>query len=632
VIPENRISPLSSSGASGGSSSLSQRIRDVTEVSPSAVSVTKTWRGQSRFRSPSPVATRATFCVLGLALLNCLVYWPVRHFDFVQYDDDEYIFNNQTVRAGLTWWGFVWSFVDAHVFNWHPVTWISHMLDCQLFGVNAAAHHLVNVALHAVNCALLFLLLRRMTEAFWRSAFVAALFALHPLRVESVAWISERKDVLSGLFFMLTLLSYALYAEAANSRASSSKVQSSKLKAQSSTSGASFWQVLRRSFASTLFLAQSSKFYYVLCLAFFCLGLLSKPMLITVPFVLLLLDFWPLQRFKLQISNSLRQNSTRTMPLVSSIRHRTSRVIELLSEKVPFLVLSVVVSLIAFWSQRSGGAIVSLKSEGVATRLQTVAAAYLGYFEKFFWPHELTILYLRPESIPLGTTLVAVCIFIPPTVLALLSLRHLTQADASRITYHGSHMVCHLSDFTPAFAIGWLWFLIMLVPVCGLIQVGPQLMADRYTYLPSIGLAILVAWSLSHAMQLLRAMDCDTRIVGEGLPSASRRVEALIFGLGSFAAILLLACVVTTRHQLTYWQDTETLMTHALELNPNNPIAHQDLAIYYSRHGQLEAARTHRRRVRELEPGVQADSIDRSDSVAQRLKPVSEFGNQQTNE
>src|ERR1017187_3928593 len=293
---------------------------------------------------------RTVLVCLLLGIVTLALYWPVRHYDFVQYDDDDYVFDNTTVRMGLSWWGFVWSFISAHAANWHPLTWLSHMLDCQLFGLNAGAHHLTNALLHSVNAVLLFLLLRSMTGAFWRSAFVAALFAWHPLRVESVAWVSERKDVLSGFFFMLTLWAYVQYA----------KLQTRFLAVADTNAPP---QAPPRKTAS-------ASFFYRLSLIFFLLGLLSKPMLVTVPFVLILIDFWPLNR--LQPSDRSASNE----PPLNVWTFRAGR--GLLMEKAPFFLLSIIFGLITIFAQKSGGSLIPVESEGVLQRIENALIAYPG--------------------------------------------------------------------------------------------------------------------------------------------------------------------------------------------------------------------------------------------------------------
>ena len=471
---------------------------------------------------------------LVLVLITLAVYWPVRHYDFVQYDDPDYVLENQTVQNGITWYGLEWAFVDVHVYNYHPVTWLSHMLDCQFFGVNAGAQHLVNVSFHAINSMLLFLALRMITGAFWRSSFVAAFFAWHPLRVESVAWISERKDVLSGFFFIAMLFAYAKYANAKIEKPKAEPPQPSSIK--------------------TPILPFSPGLYYWVSVGCFALGLLSKPMLVTVPFVLLLLDFWPLRRLDFTTSGSSFIPWSRLGPLIC--------------EKTPFILLSLGVGLITFAAQHSGGAVVSLSSEGFSSRVATMLIGYLGYLEKTFWPNPLTFLYLRPASFPVTTILIAALVILGISAICLRSFCRGLPVESP-----GSAIV-----------FGWFWFLVMLLPVCGLLQAGPQLMADRYTYLPSIGLGIIIAWGANELALKFPAIG------------ASRVV---LFAVG-IAALGL--CVNCARHQLGFWQNTETLMMHALTIDPNNYVAHQNLSVYYSKIGNIQAASDHRQRFRQLNP------------------------------
>ena len=428
------------------------------------------------------------WCILAcafLVLVTLAVYWPARHYKFVAYDDDAYVYNNPTVRAGLTWAGVEWSFVDRQANNWHPLTWISHMTDCQFFGLNAGGPHLVNVAFHCANAVLLFLLLQALTrrnietpsqppDVFWRNLFVAALFALHPLRVESVAWISERKDVLSGFFGLLTLLCYAKYAF-------------SSVRPQLSLP-------------------------YRLAVLFFACSLLSKPMLVTLPLVMLLLDYWPLQRL-----NNITPS-------------------RLLIEKWPFFLLTAVFCVITLFAQNPG-----LPSQKVAqsNRLESIAVNYLGYLEKLFWPQNLSFLYLRPDSIPLEQFALALLALAFISALAFIYWRR-----------------------CPAFAVGWLWFLIMLLPVSGVVSLGRLSIADRYTYLPSIGFYLMVTWGLAD-------------LAGKLFPM---RVKQIL--LGTVAIVVLAICAVLSRQQLSYWQNTQTFYEHALKMDPNNYVAQQNFNIY----------------------------------------------------
>jgi hypothetical protein len=492
-------------------------------------------------------------------LVTLAIYWPARHYDFVQYDDPDYVSSNQTVCDGLSWWGLAWSVVDAHASNWHPLTWLSHMLDCQLFGLDAGWHHLVSVLLHCVNGALLFLLLRMMTGAFWRSAIVAAVFAWHPLRVESVAWISERKDVLSGFFFMLTLLAYAKYVSNAESRGSGGEGRGPNTShaPRGTPASSPVPSHQSRATAHQSPAANRATFWYALALLAFALGLLSKAMLVTTPCILLLIDFWPLNRLQ-----ALKVRSA-APALPGGWDWRVLR--GLLQEKAPFFFLAAGVGVITFLAQASSGAVVSLRSEDLASRIGTVVRGYVGYLEKAFWPHDLAVLYLRPPAFPLGSLVFGVVILLGVSLAAGMSYRR-----------------------RPYLAVGWLWFISMLAPVSGLVQTGLQFMADRYTYLPAIGLGLMIVWGAHELAAALR-------------PGPHRQ-----FLLAAMASVILAGCVVATRCQLGYWQNTRTLMEHALEVDPGNYVAHQNLAVYFSKLGQVGSARAHRQRVLELDPALRA--------------------------
>jgi len=455
---------------------------------------------------------RTGFAGLLLGLATLAIYWPVRHYDFIDYDDDGYVFNNPTVRAGLSWWGLVWSFVDQHECNWHPLTWLSHMLDCQLFGLHAGAHHLVNVLFHCANAVLLLLLLNSMTGKIGRSAFVAALFALHPLRVESVAWIAERKDVLSGFFFMLTLWLYVLHVKRQVAKPAAGDVSTGSLKESPGN-------------RHLVFLRWS--------LVCFALGLLAKPMLVTVPFVLLLLDFWPLQRIK--DFQSKAANPGTSVKRTSIFSPQLSK---LLLEKLPFFLFSIVVGIITLFAQRAGGGWVSTDSPW-GPRLAGVVIGYWDYIEKLLWPQNLSFLYLRSDHVSAAEFFLAAGVLSGISIFAVVRLRR-----------------------QPWLAVGWLWFVIMLLPVSGLLQLARLSIADRYTYLPAIGFYLMAVWGIMEGLGAL----------------LSQRVCRTLAAVG--AVVILLACVVLTRQQLGYWQNTGTLMEHALTINPSNYVARVDLDIY----------------------------------------------------
>jgi len=437
----------------------------------------------------------ALVCLL-LALAVLAVYWPVRHYDFIDYDDDNYVFDNSAVRAGWSWGGIVWAFVDRQAVNWHPLTWLSHMTDCQWFGLNPGAHHLINVLFHCANSVLLLLLLNTLTGAFWRSAFVAAVFALHPLRVESVAWISERKDVLSGCCFMLTLWMYVLYAKA------------------------------RRASGPDRIRGRRGIFY-TLSVFFFLLGLLSKPMVVTIPLVLLLLDCWPLQRLTFFKPNE---------PLPSgagSISPEPCR--SVFFEKWPYFLLSAVFGIITLWAQQNA---LPPQTLNLFPRVEGMVVAVLSYLEKLLWPRNLSFLYLRPEQFPPAQVLLALLVVSSISALAVLNLRRRTWL-----------------------AVGWLWFLVMLLPVTVVI-LSRLFIADRYTYLSGIGFFLMVTWGIGDAAGAL----------------LSRRIRGVLATVS--AAVILLICSVLTRQQLAYWQNTRTLMEHALKVDPNNHVARINLHIY----------------------------------------------------
>jgi hypothetical protein len=424
-------------------------------------------------------SSRRILAVALLVIATLAVYWPARQYRFVAYDDDDYVYNNQHVRDGVTWEGVEWSLVDRQANNWHPLTWLSHMLDCQVFGLNAGGPHMVNVAFHCANAVLLFLLLETLmglgasppqNNFFWRNVFVAALFALHPLRVESVAWISERKDVLSGFFGLLSLLCYAKYA-------------TSNAKPKASIS-------------------------YRLAVVFFACSLLAKPTLVTLPLVMLLLDYWPLQRFAL----------------------------DRMSEKWPFFALAAIFCIITLVAQQPG---LPGQNMDLLTRMESIAVNYFGYVEKLLWPQNLSFLYLRPDTIPIGQFLLAVLVLPGISVVAFACRRR-----------------------CPAVAVGWLWFVIVLLPMCGIVSLGRLSIADRYTYLSSIGFYLMITWGLAEAL-------------GKSLTAFAKQIL-----LGTAAVIILAACAVLSRHQLAYWQNSETLFDHALKVDPNNDVAEQNRHIY----------------------------------------------------
>jgi protein O-mannosyl-transferase len=415
---------------------------------------------------------------LSLIVLVWLVFGQTLWHDFINYDDPRYVYENTTITSGLSVSGIAWAFTHIHSMNWHPLTTISHMLDCQLYGLKAGWHHFTNVFLHTIAVILLFIALHQMTGAFWRSGFVAALFAIHPLRVESVAWIAERKDVLSGFFFMLTLLVYVYYVRLPQ---------------------------IRR--------------YLIVVFVFAC-GLMSKPMLVTLPFVLLLLDSWPLERIK---------------------GHVWNRVLE----KVPLIALSAVSSIATFLAQK--GAVGWTEELPILERINNAVVSYVLYIWQMLWPVNLAVFYPHPENrLRLWEVIASFLLLICVTAIAIT-----------------------LRKRRPYLITGWLWYLGMLVPVIGLVQVGWQGRADRYTYLPQIGLYMAVTWAV---------VDL----------TASWRHQRTILSAAALLTILVLSWRAWA--QTWYWRDSETLFKHALAVTTNNDVAENNLGIVFLRQGKLDEA------------------------------------------
>ncbi len=453
----------------------------------------------------SKTKSRAPMLIcLALALVTLAAYWPVFQCGFTNYDDDLYVTKNPWVQSGLTWGGLGWAFTANQSFNWHPLTWISHMADCELYGLDPAGHHATNLLFHIANSLLLFLVLRRMTGALWRSAFVAALFALHPLHVESVAWVSERKDVLSTFFYLLTLGAYVRYVE-------ESKVGSPK-----------------------------SKVFYCLTLMVFALGLMAKPMLVTLPCLLLLLDFWPLRRMPATMRVLGREPGRGEAE--QGVASRTT-LAWLIVEKLPLLALSLASSIATLWAQH--GAVGTLKCP-LLYRLANADLSYVRYIRKMVWPDKLVVLYPFPHVFVIWQVVVAA-----------LALGYLTVLAVRHAKAH------------PYLLVGWLWYLGTLVPVIGVVQVGGQSMADRYTYFPLLGLFIIIAWG------------------GYDLASRWRLRPA---ALGSLAVLSLAACIPVTHAQTGYWKNSVTLCQHALRYTSDNFIIKCNLAEGYYDQGQLDEA------------------------------------------
>ena len=445
--------------------------------------------------------------VLALLLIvgSFSLYAPVGRHPFANYDDDRYVADNVHVRSGLSWESIKWAFTTYDEGNWHPVTWLSHMVDCQLFGVDPAGHHYVNVALHGVNAALLFLVLYGASGFLWRSFVVAALFGLHPLNVESVAWVAERKNILSMLFFLLALGVYGWYARRPG---------------------------VKR---------------YSLVAVFFALGLMAKPQIITFPFILLLWDYWPLRRVgparePAQSGSATIESKTWTW---------------LLLEKLPLFAMCLPSALLTMRAQTAEGAVTSFKRYSLAVRLANAVVSYTKYLGKTWWPSRLSVLYpYQPDSLTkLQISLSVLLLVLISAGVAVAGRRYLT--------------------------VGWLWFLGTLVPMIGLVQVGVQAMADRYAYLPLIGLFIAIGWAIADLAQ---------------------RFHVSTKWLGAICAVLLGSLGWATLRQMSYWKDDLTLWSHAAAVTSGNYVAEDGMGNALLARGALEEAMPHFRTAAAIHP------------------------------
>ena len=447
---------------------------------------------------------RPRLICLGLIAVILAVYLQTGNHPFCTFDDNEYVYANSHVATGLTGANIAWAFTSVESANWHPITWLSHMVDVQFYGLNPRGHHLTNVVLHIIGSLLLFLLLLRTTGALWQSSFLAAMFALHPLHVESVAWVAERKDVLSAIFWFLTLLFYSEYV------------------------------------------AQRKKGRYLLALVCFVLGLMSKPMLVTLPLVMLLMDFWPLERYR-------RQEREDGPPQSSG------RLLALIKEKIPFFACSLLSGLVTIYAQHSGGALVNLHTAPFGYRMENALVAYLKYIGKTLWPLDLAVYYPLPFVIPLWQVFGSLLILVLATALTILARRK-----------------------RPYLAVGWLWFLVTLLPVIGIIQVGEQSMADRYSYLPMTGLLIMFAW---------------------GVPDLTKCLPHRNAILAPLAGMLITASAILAWHQIGYWRDNIVLYRHTLEVTAGSRVIHNDLGIALAEKGDLGAAIPQFQQALRLDPG-----------------------------
>jgi protein O-mannosyl-transferase len=453
-----------------------------------------------------------------LVATTWLVFGQTLRHDFVNLDDHTYVYENPQITQGLTTDSLIGAFTHTHARNWHPLTTISHMLDCQLYGLQAGWHHFTNVVLHTLALLLLFLVLNQMTGAFWQSAFVASLFAIHPLHVESVAWVSERKDVLSAVFFMLTLGAYVCYVR------------------------------------------KPSVARYLLVALLFALGLMSKPMLVTLPFVLLLLDYWPLGRLGGQKSEGGR------------------RLRRLITEKIPLFALSALsctATLLATYSTKTSEQLPFM------WRLNTAAVSYVAYIWQMFWPARLAAFYPHPnDQLPFWQVLLAIAFLISVSLLTILSRKE-----------------------RPYIFTGWFWYVGMLVPVIGLIGAGEQARADRYTYLPQIGLYVLITWGISDLVALIMTRRSESRSVRSG-PQPTARGSRTVRNNGpahrgyelicaAVAATIIIALSWLAFVQTSYWKNSDMLWNHTLAVTTDNDMAHNNLGHLFLRRNELDSAVSH---------------------------------------
>ncbi|MGZ6193407.1 MAG: tetratricopeptide repeat protein [Syntrophales bacterium] len=461
---------------------------------------------------------------IALSITTFAVYWQVGNHEFISFDDNDYVTENRHVQDGIVLKGVVWAFSAPHAHNWHPLTWLSHMLDCQVFGLKAGRHHLVNLFIHIANTLLLFLILRRMTNALWQSAFVAGLFALHPLHVESVAWVAERKDVLSTLFWMLTMGAYVYYVERPGYKR------------------------------------------YLFVLLFFLLGLMSKPMLVTLPFVLLILDYWPLKRLQMATvgarnaaatpqpaSRTKRKQKARQQAVKDTLKTKSTapsralwpEIWPLLKEKIPFFVVTMLFCFVTVYAQHR--IVKPMELYPLGLRVANALISYVSYIGKMLWPLKLSIFYPYVGVALLSWQAIS-------AMLALIATTYLTVRVARRLPY---------------LVVGWFWYLGTLIPVIGLVQVGLQSMADRYTYVPLIGVFIMIAW---------------------GVPELANRWRYGKFAIAPVALGILFACIIMTYVQIGFWRNNIILYEHAIKVTSENAWAQNNLGYALALQGKREEA------------------------------------------
>ncbi len=437
------------------------------------------------------------FIIFALCILILAAYWQVQNFEFINYDDQDYVTSNYRIQSAVTLKSIIGTFTDTHTGNWHPLTMLSHMLDWQLFGEKAGGHHWTSVIIHIFNTVLLFLLLNQLTGAIWRSALVAALFAVHPINVESVAWIAERKNVLSTFFWILTMLLYVWYVK------------------------------------------QPSWKRYLPVFLCFALGLMSKPMLVTLPFVLLLLDYWPLNRTAINTQN---ENQT---AIQAPLKVGKAKLSFLILEKIPLFILVVLFICLTLYTQQTVNAFSIQESLPLFNRVTNAIVSYCLYIKKLLWPTDLTVFYPF-SNIPIWQVSLAALFLLFVTIL-----------------------VCKYFKKYPYLIVGWFWYLGTLVPVIGLVQVGRQSMADRYAYIPFIGLFVIIAWVVPQIFTKLRY---------------SKIYVSLVF------FILIMILTIATYIQIGTWKNTTTLFEEALRINPRNYLAYNILGLEEGKQGRHEHA------------------------------------------
>jgi tetratricopeptide (TPR) repeat protein len=469
----------------------------------------------------SKIRPKILICLF-LVIATLAVYWQLRNYEFVGFDDDVFIIQNSKVQNGLTLESIRWALSYDNMTYWHPLTWLSYMLDIQLYGMNPGGHHMTNVLLHIVNAILLFVVFNKMSGALWRSAVVAALFALHPLNVESVAWVVERKNVLSTLFWMLTLLTYNYYAE------------------------------------------RPKIYRYVLTLGVFVLGLMAKPMLVTLPFVLLLLDFWPLKRFHLQ---QLSGNHQRPSCFPKLKRLKESGIFALCLEKIPFLIFSGISVYLSFLSMRHRALVIAANEISLYHRISNALISYVSYIGKMFWPRNLAVFYPFPGRVQFWKAIGAFLLLISVSIVVKRSLKKL-----------------------PYLGVGWLWYLGTLLPVIGLVQAGLwPAMADRFAYVPLVGLFVVIAW---------------------GIPDLMAGWRFKVEGLGTMTVAVLIILMTTSWLQVRYWKNSVMLFKHAVEVTDNNYIMHNNLGFALTARGRPNEAIKHYKEALRLNPDFEEANIN----------------------